>query len=66
MELTGFVTATSPINVYSEENFQVICQIPNGTYVLIDEEQSTKEFYKICTSAGIEGYCLNYNIRIQE
>ena len=30
----------------------VICTIPKGTKVLVDEKESTLEFYKVCTESG--------------
>ena len=36
----------------------VICTIDRDSKVMIDEENSTNDFYKICTELGIEGYCM--------
>jgi hypothetical protein len=32
---------------------------------MIDEKESTEEFYKVCTAAGIEGFCMKKFIAIQ-
>ena len=32
--------------------------LPKNTEVTIDETESTEDFYKVCTAAGIEGYCM--------
>lgn len=49
------------IKVYEQpsEFSEVICEIKKGTVLLIDEEQSTKDFYSICTETGIMGFCMN-------
>lgn len=49
------------IKVYEQpsEFSEVICEIKKDTVLLIDEEQSTKDFYSICTETGIVGFCMN-------
>lgn len=43
----------------------VICTIKESTVVIIDESKSTVEFYKICTEAGVEGYCMKKFITVK-
>lgn len=35
----------------------IVCTIPFTTRVMIDESESTDDFYKVFTSIGIEGFC---------
>lgn len=44
----------------------VITVIPVSTEVEIDLEKSNDEFYKVYTSAGIEGYCMKKFIAIRQ
>lgn len=44
----------------------LVCFLKNGTVVEIDEKASNKDFYSICTSAGVEGYCLKMYLTIEE
>ena len=44
----------------------VICTIPKGTKVLVDEKESTLEFYKVCTESGAEGFCMKRYILLEE
>ena len=44
----------------------VICTIPKGTKVLVDEKESTLEFYKVCTESGAEGFCMKKYILLEE
>jgi hypothetical protein len=37
---------------------EVICEINCDTEVEVNEDESTIDFYKICTASGIEGYCV--------
>lgn len=42
----------------------VICVIDRDSKVMIDEENSTKNFYKICAEVGVEGYCMKQFINV--
>lgn len=44
---------------------EVICELPEGTEVQINEAESTVEFYKVTTSAGVEGFCMKKFITIK-
>lgn len=37
---------------------EIVCKLRYLTEVLIDTEHSTKDFYKIYTAIGAEGFCL--------
>lgn len=65
-EIAGIVTNCVRLNVRKEPDFDadILCTIDVSTNLIIDEEESTDEFYKICTSAGIEGYCVKTYITI--
>lgn len=39
-------------------NAEVLCEIESGSEVTIDKSKSTKDFYAVCTSAGVEGFCM--------
>lgn len=38
-------------------NASTVCVIEALTDVLVDENESTEDFYKIYTAIGIEGFC---------
>lgn len=65
-EIAGIVTNCVRLNVRKEPDFDadILCTIDVSTNLIIDEEESTDKFYKICTSAGIEGYCVKTYITI--
>ena len=46
------------VRVKPHADADVVCIIERDSKVMIDEENSTKNFYKICTEVGIEGYCM--------
>lgn len=43
----------------------VICEVACHTEVMIDENESTEEFFKVCTAAGIEGFCMKKFIAVK-
>lgn len=64
---SGIVTDCLKLNIRKEPNpnSRIVCAIDCLTEVVIDEEESTDEFYKICTVSGVEGFCMKKFITIQ-
>lgn len=44
---------------------EVLKCLENGHEVLIDESNSTNEFYKVYTASGIEGFCMKQFIDVR-
>lgn len=65
-EILGVVTECARLNVRKEPSTDadVVTTILLGTEVMVDVYESTEEFYKICTGAGIEGYCMKKFINV--
>ena len=63
----GLVSNCKKLNVREKPTVEasVVCEIVCGTELMIDEQESTEEFYKVCTAAGIEGFCMKKFIAIQ-
>ena len=47
------------LHIHEEPNLEsnVACKIRYLSEVAIDLDSSTEDFYKVCTVAGIEGFC---------
>lgn len=62
----GSVVDCKMLNVRKEPSIEseVLCEISWSTELMIYEEESTDEFYKICTASGVEGYCMKKFISI--
>jgi hypothetical protein len=62
----GVVTECVKLNVRKEPdvNADVVTTLSLATEVLVDVANSTEEFYKIVTGAGVEGYCMKQYINI--
>ena len=60
----GVVTECVKLNVRDEPdvNADILCTILLGSEVAIDEEESTDDFYKVCTETGVEGFCMKQYI----
>jgi len=63
----GFVTNCKKLNVREKPRTDatIICEVDYQTELVINEKESTEEFYKVCTAAGIEGFCMKKFIAIQ-
>ena len=66
MEVTGVVVDCSKLNMRFEpsSDSEIMCTLIRGTEVVIDEAESTDEFYAVCTPAGMEGYCMRKYIEV--
>lgn len=63
----GIVTNCVRLNVRKEPKTDaaIVCEIDNKTEVEIYENESTREFYKVCMASGIEGFCMKKYITIK-
>lgn len=52
--------------VYEINGKNIVAELVLGTAVVIDDEKSTDEFYKVTTEDGLEGYCMKQFIRLAE
>lgn len=62
----GVVTDCLVLNVREAPSTDapVVCTINASTEIVIDEEETTDTFYKICTAAGVEGFCMKRYITL--
>lgn len=62
----GVVTDCAKLNVRAEpkSNAEVVCVVTAKTDLVIDEAESTEDFYKVYTESGAEGYCMKRFISI--
>ena len=64
--ITGSVTAEK-LNVREEpvvDPNNILGTIDKGVEVIIDVEESTDDFYKVCTAKGLEGFCMKQYIQV--
>lgn len=50
--------------VYAEPSIKstVLCTLPPNSELLLYPDESTDRWYKVCTTAGIEGYCFAFAV----
>lgn len=57
----GIVSGCEKLNIRRQAAVtptNVICVIDKGSEVVILDEHAAPNWYKVCTNAGIEGYCM--------
>lgn len=47
-------------------NHAIVCMIPAGTVLVVLNDESTDDFYRVCTEAGVKGYCMKKYVAIQQ
>lgn len=65
--ISGVVTNCKKLNVRKEPRTDagIIAIIPVSAEVVVDVDGSVGDFYKICTVAGIEGFCVKSYIALK-
>lgn len=63
----GVVTNCLKLNVRAEPKptAEALCVLDRDSEVSVYKAESTDEYYKVCTAAGIEGYCVKFFIRVK-
>ena len=63
----GVVVECSKLRVRKmpNQNAEVITEILRGSEVKIDDAKSTVGFFKVCTAAGVEGFCMKKYIKVK-
>ena len=56
----GKVSGCKRLNVRSEatKDSDIVCTIDEETEVMVNLDESTVDWYKVCLADGIEGYCM--------
>lgn len=63
----AYVYNCTRLNVRSEASLEseVVCIIDPSTQIMVDEEASIEEFYKVYVETGAEGFCLKMFIKLK-
>ena len=64
--VSGKVIDCNFLNVREQASVDanVVCLVSKDDKVMINKNESTEDFYKVCTATGIEGYCMKRFIAI--
>lgn len=64
--VSGVVVDCTKLNVRVAPNTKadVVCVIDASTNLVINEAESTDDFYKVCIATGAEGFCMKKFIKI--
>ena len=65
--VVGVVTNCLKLNVRVEPKptAEVLCVLERNSELSIDKAESTEAYYKVCTAAGLEGYCVKFFVKIK-
>lgn len=63
----GVIVDCDLLNVREKPSLKskVKCTIARESELVVDEQASTKDFYKVCLASGIDGYCMKKYVSIQ-
>lgn len=66
--IIGVVVNCLELNVRElpSKDAKIICVIKCLTEVVVDEDESTDDFYKVYLESGVEGYCMKKFIAIRK
>lgn len=61
------VVNCNKLNVREEPSLDstIVCEVKSQMELMIDEGESTDDFYKVFTASGIEGFCMKKFITVQ-
>lgn len=64
----GVVSGCAKLNIRKSPspNGNVICTVNENTKLMIILEESTAEWYKVCNSAGLNGFCMKKYVTVKE
>ena len=62
----GRVVRCAKLNVRKDQDAdaEILGTIPAGAEVMIDESESTDDFYNVCAASGFEGFCMKQFVEV--
>ena len=66
-DIYGMVTECKKLNIRIEPdiNSKVVCTVDCGSRLIISDDESTNDWYKVCVENGAEGYCMKKFVKVQ-
>lgn len=64
--IDGLVSGCKKLNVRVAPAItgSIVCVVAEGTTLMIDERESTDEWFRVYTENGVEGYCMKTYVTI--
>lgn len=65
---TGIVSGCTKLNIRVKPNAtaDVLCTVDAKSELKIDESKTNKDWYSVCTSDGVEGYCMRKFVEVNQ
>jgi len=66
--LIGIVTSCTKLNIRNspDKTAEVVGQVFVNSELVIDVEKSNDDWYCVCTSAGVEGFCMRDFVTVKQ
>lgn len=66
--IIGIVANCGRLNVRMKPDAKsdVVCEVLSKSELMIDPDESTEDWFKVCTAAGSEGFCMKQFIEVQQ
>lgn len=67
IETIGVVANCNKLNIREKPDIksEVVCEVRIGSELKIDMDESTDGWFKVCTAAGSEGFCMREYVNEQ-
>lgn len=65
--IDGIVSGCKKLNIRKEPSRkgEVVCEVLEGTALMIDPSVSTDDWFRVYTETGVEGYCMKNFVTIK-
>lgn len=65
--MTGIVSGCTKLNIRVKPNATatVLCVVDAKSELKIDESKTNKDWFAVCTSNGVEGYCMRKFVEVK-
>lgn len=66
--IDGIVSGCKKLNIRKEPSRtgEIICEVSEGTALMIDPSEVNDDWFKVYTEAGVEGYCMKKFVTIKQ
>lgn len=63
----GIVSGCKKLNIREEASIKgkILCEVSEGTALMIDQIESTDDWFRVYTETGVEGYCMKKFVTIE-
>ena len=66
--LVGYVTGCEKLNIRKDPYIKsdIVCVVSEKDVLLVDQNKSTNEWYRVYTETGFDGYCMKRYVTVSD